>query len=463
MNAAAESRPGLVAFSRLRAEDEPWLARCFVPPADFERMAGPGSAVIFGEAGAGKTSVQRMLRSRCVDDQGRPLRLIVDWRLTPNADDSAPGSEWVQRQLNQILDMCAWTLAGHVARAAPDLDAIPAWAWGRVIWFIQRCLQGDRAIRLGPLIDESPPAGAARLREIVSATRDDILYPTAGPDQVIAELMRALRRMGLDGIWIMTDGLEAWAEAAPDRVASALSAFLSTLALFEQSGLAYKLCLPAYLRPALLRAVSVQRRRVEGYELRWSSEELRALAERRLTLIDSHNLTSLSDLCSAPGLTAWLERVGGGLPREWLDQLQPLVEHYLSSDPPRALDEATWKRVRANHPPRFRLDEAERQVRVGGRLVSLDAIPAKAYDILRYLYQHSDQVVGKADLYYRAYRGLPAVPHSPQDKGYEPPKHYDGLIDTNIYRLRQALEPDPDNPVLLVTVRGHGIRLVSRW
>jgi len=35
--------PGPAAFSALRAEDEPWLESCFVPPPEFGRMAGPGN------------------------------------------------------------------------------------------------------------------------------------------------------------------------------------------------------------------------------------------------------------------------------------------------------------------------------------------------------------------------------------------------------------------------------------
>ena len=96
------------------------------------------------------------------------------------------------------------------------------------------------------------------------------------------------------------------------------------------------------------------------------------------------------------------------------------------------------------------------------REISLDEVPPKAYDMLRYLYRHSGQVVTKAELYYLIYRELGSVPRSAADLGYDSPNTFAGLIDTSIYRLRQAIEPNPAEPVLLQTVRGHGVKLVSR-
>lgn len=172
---------------------------------------------------------------------------------------------------------------------------------------------------------------------------------------------------------------------------------------------------------------------------------------------------SLLDLCSASELIDWLQRVGGGSPREWLDQVYPLVEYYQAERPDGPIDTNIWIRLRKLRPPRFQLDEEGRHVRVGGRIISLQDVPAKAYDMLRYMYRRNDQVVSKAELYFVAYRGLASVPRSVEDKDYESPTAYEGLVDTSVYRLRQAIEPDPSNPVLLVTVRGHGVRLVSRW
>ena len=83
--------------------------------------------------------------------------------------------------------------------------------------------------------------------------------------------------------------------------------------------------------------------------------------------------------------------------------------------------------------------------------------------MLCYLYQHGGQVVTKAELYFLVYRGLDRVPRSPADEYFEGRKEYEGLVDTNLWRLRKAIEPDLSDPVLLVTRRGHGVVLRVRW
>jgi len=145
-----------------------------------------------------------------------------------------------------------------------------------------------------------------------------------------------------------------------------------------------------------------------------------------------------------------------------LDQIQPLVKYYAEHQLTRPIKEEDWKELRSEHPPYFWMEENAHEVKVGGRVIPLNDVPPKAYDMLRYLYQHSGQVVSKEELYYLVYLEMSSIPRSSGDAGYESPNIYAGLVDTSIYRLRQAIEPNPAEPILLRTVRGHGITLVSR-
>lgn len=451
-----------MAFDSLRAEDEPWLHEYFVPPPEFERAVAQRSVVIFGGPGCGKTALYRHLRALSLRPGGRPVRLLVEWRPMLLTPETQPDLAWVKRQVAQILDACAWTLARHLADFPEDYANAPEWARARADWFIHRFLLGEPGVRLGPLADGSS-AGAALIRRILTTPVRDVLYADASPEQVLAELINALQALGLDGIWVMSDGLEGWGEADPDRLICSLGAFLSTLSLLERPGLAYKLCLPARLEPSLSQAGGIARRRMDSLRIQWDAESLQRLIGRRLVFVTGGQLFDLRQLCSAPGLLDWLDRVGGTSPREWLDQVSPLVKRYLAQSSPRPLDEAAWRQIQREHPPRLLLDDTGRKVMVGGREIGLEHIPAKAYEMLRYLYRRGGQVVSKAELYFLAYRGLDYVPRSTADKEYEPPRSYEGVIDTNLWRLRQAIEPDPAHPVLLVTRRGHGVVLQVRW
>jgi hypothetical protein len=454
--------PGLAAFEGLRAEDEPWLSACFVPPPEFERLAGNNSVIVFGEPGSGKTAICRQLQACNRRDDGPPVRLMTEWQPTPLTPGAQPDLAWVRRQAMQILDACAVALARYLVSYPQDYTHAAEWVQGRLTWFIQRFTLGDSSLRLGPLI-EGPSEGAALVRAILTSPVRDVLYEDAAPRDVINELLGALSRLELGGLWVMTDGLEGWMQADPDALTRELRAFLSTLELFEHAALAYKIFLPLHLKADLSRATGPTRRRLDHYTITWDTSLLQQIVEKRAALAVGKSKLRLNDLCNAPDLPTWLEKVGGTSPREWLDQIQPLVEHYLSQGKAQTIDADTWMPLRYKRPPHLYLDDATRRVVIGGREVSLEDVPAKAFEMLRYLYQHGGQVVSKAELYFLAYRGLEKVPRSQSDKGYESPKEYEGVVDTNLWRLRKAIEPDPSTPVLLVTKRGHGVVLQVRW
>ncbi len=457
----ADGPPGPMAFRFLRAEDEPWLPACFVPPPEFGRIAMPQSCVVFGEPGSGKTAIYRELLERNIRPDGKPIRLIAQWRPSPLPPEVPPDLAWVRRLMTEVLDACASALVHYLCQFPKDYTHAPSWVQARLIWFIRRYTFGQAEIRWEPLAEGSNP-GASLIRQILSAPVPSILYDDASPETVMAELMSALRGLGLESIWLMTDGLESWTEMASDRLTESLRAFLSTLSLFGQSGPVYKLFLPAEIEPAIGRTGGLARRRIEGIHIHWDSSTLKELVERRLAFAFGRKTFPMEQLCNAPGLPEWLEKTGGRSPRDWLDQVAILVEHYAASPQSAPIDEETWKKLRRERPPRLYLEEKKRLVQVGGRMVNLDDLPTRVYDMLCYLYHHNDRVVTKAELYFRAYLGKDRIPQE-GEKGYAEPVEYVGLIDTNLWRLRQAIEPDPSDPVLLITRRGHGVTLRVRW
>ncbi|RLC75854.1 MAG: hypothetical protein DRI61_14245, partial [Chloroflexi bacterium] len=379
----------------------------------------------------------------------------------PPSEEIRPGLAWVKQMARRILDACAASLIHHLAHHPEDYTVAPPWAQARLVWFIHRFTLGKPELRWGPLT-ESQYRGASLIRQILTATVPDVIYEDAPLEQIIAELVNALQTMGMESIWVLSDGLEGWSEIAFDRLIEGLRAFFSTLSLFEHKGLVYKLCLLAHIEPVISRAGGLARRRIESIHLRWDAPTLRRLVERRLAFAFGREAFSLQELCSAPDFLEWLEKVGGESPREWLDQIAILAEYYARHPDASPIDEKTWRKLRLRHPPRFYLDEKRCQAIVGGRRINLEELPEKAYEILRYLYQRSGEVVSKGELYFRVYRGLDRVPR-PADPDYEAPKDYASLIDTNIWRLRKAIEPDPKNPVLLITRRGFGVTLRVRW
>ena len=445
--------------SLLAVPDTHTLGGWFVAPPDFERMIGDNSVIVFGGAGSGKTTLTQALAHFGGDIDGKGKRLIVRWKPALFATEADSLSS-ANRLIDQALDACALELSAYLASHPDKFKSAPNWVRTGVCWFIQKNLRGNKGARLAKLFD-----GADQSQLLVDqllAQVEDVLF-NPDPIQKIEELIPALKRLGLNGIWFCTDGMEGWIDTKQEQLVKDLAAFLSALNIFEQPGLVFKLFLPLELEHHIIRASGVVRRRVDGCHLQWDNQHLQGLAERRLAFISGKKQFPLKSLCSSPGLIPWLDRVGGGSPREWLDQLEPLFTHYSSERLTKPVTEGEWRELRSKYPPHFWMDETGRNVRVGGREIPLDDVPPKAFEILRYLYAHGGQVVGKAELYYFIYKGLASVPRSLEEKSYESPSEYTGVIDTSIYRLRQAIEPDPSHPVIIQTIRGHGYKLVSRW
>jgi pSer/pThr/pTyr-binding forkhead associated (FHA) protein len=97
--------------------------------------------------------------------------------------------------------------------------------------------------------------------------------------------------------------------------------------------------------------------------------------------------------------------------------------------------------------PELEVDVAAAVVRVDRRRIELSA---KEFALLAHLYEQRGQVCSKDDIGGAVW---------PESHGIV----YDYQIENLVRRLRSKLESDPANPQLLLTMRGLGYKLVTRW
>jgi len=93
-----------------------------------------------------------------------------------------------------------------------------------------------------------------------------------------------------------------------------------------------------------------------------------------------------------------------------------------------------------------KLDLHTRRVTVGGRVVNL---PPTAFHYLLALARHAPNVVDYQTLVTEA-QGYQAEAREAQE-----------LVKWHIHHIRQAIEPDPQNPIYIINVRGSGYRFVG--
>lgn len=454
---------GVTAFGSLRAEDEPWLKDCFVPPADFELMGRMYSIVVFGTPGSGKSAVREMLTRRCQDPSHSPNCLIARWQPMPPVSGTVSGFQSATGQIAWVFDACAMAVLEHLAYRPESWAEAPGWTQRMLSWFVHRFVQGDLSARAGQFLESQKETKPDAVRMVLSTEPTEDLLPPHNWPLVAAELSKALTRIGLDGMWVVVDGVEPWVQTQFERITSALCAFFSTLPLFEQADFVYKAFLPAALQPHLASAAGLERHRVHPHRLTWREAQLIQMVERRLALMSGEYPFPLDKLCTANDLLSWLRRGGGDKPRAWLELIRPLVTYYASQNLDQPIGEDVWKELRLQSPPRLSIDESHRQAFVGGRIVSVEEMTSGGFRLLCYLYKNAGRIVPWDELYFRGYRGLEHTPRSSGDEGYEPPALYEHTLHSRMSDLRKAIEPDPGEPIYFNTIRGKGVILKLMW
>ncbi len=451
-NAGRDRGIGLAAFDSLYAEKEEWLDQCLVLPYDFEWIAGGRSYLVVGPEGSGKTALYRALRRELEappDGGTEPDHLTICWRPRSLAPELT-GKDAALAQLAHALAGCADALLAYLAHWPDRFVTAPGDAQATLRWFVCRYLEHEADRYVQAHLRGAIPAGAALLRRLVPEARPDEWLDRAEPREVVAEVIKALRFVGPETMYVLV---------GPDDLGDStylsreMTAFLSALTLFESSGFVWKVIIPERLLESVGDAAAIDRRRIELAPLRWEPEELCQIVLARLRLATGEDIQGLNQVCEDPQLADWLARTGGGSPRGWLQSIRPLALRYLRRRQRVATKE--WRSARRDPPPALRFNPNDGAVTVGWRKVDdLTDVPLALFE---YLYAKKGKRCSREELYYEAY--LPAVEPStnPVEKEYDDKS--DHLLESAILRLRQAIEPDPGAPVYVVTHRGFGYSL----
>lgn len=448
-------------FDTLRAEDEAaWLKHVFVPPAGFETMRGMRSVIVFGEEGSGKTALRLRLIETARETPGAATPLIVEWQA--GVQEDAEGEAFVKRFVEEILDLAAQSLAAYLVWQPERFTQTSRFAQEGMVWLIHQYLRTDKELLRLRLENEGGSEGLACLDEILNRAPKTLVSSNAPYPRQITGVVRTLATAGWSGLWVMMDGLDAWLTLEAAVLGRLLTVLFSSLALFDIPGFAVKVMAPLRMKNLISTATGLTRRRFEIFELTWPAEALRALCERRLANALGKETFRLEELSADPGLLPWLEKYGGSSPRGWLEFLRPFLDAYLTQTERRPLTPEATADLQRRYPPRLRMDAALKNVFLGHFQVK--DISESSLAILRYLYTHPERACDKEELYYCGLRGKERQPRCSDDPGWELPDTVEGIMDTALWRLRQALEPNPKQPVYLVSARGKGVvRLENAW
>jgi hypothetical protein len=453
---------GLSVFGTKQAEAETWLMQhAFVSPPDFEFLKGDHSVVLFGEAGAGKTASCLALEQYGLVSSNR---LIVHWHPQMSENIAELRTALAMSQLRDILVACAKAFIEKLSVDPALLLKTTPSAQEYLVWFLKYFTNAR------DLLDLMPVSISRKEKDQIQAMTKrfsrDLFEETLDMMVIATEFTKALISAGFTGVWIMVDGIEWLTENQRKNAINSLHSILSTIKLFEIPYLSYKMVLPTEFEADLVDAIAITRDRAMVFRISWDTSYLSTILERRLSLAVGSG-TSLDSIYETEEIRSWLETCGGLTPRGWLEYFRPIFSTYwdiISRETPRKLTKAEWINARKRSSLHLKFDPETNRVWVG--MGEMRILSPEVGAIFSYLYKNQGRYCTKKELYYKAY--VPFV--APQDKAKEIgeqlalPNEYDDLINTVIYRLRQAVEPNPKDkdPAFITTKRDVGIRLSTQ-
>ncbi len=437
------------AFRRAMAErEEAWLQEVFVPPEGWEAWRRLHSLLLLAQPGTGRTALAT-LWSR------HPSALVVrlSSRELATLAEAPQVQEWTflaQVLLRWALERLVTLLVERVRQRQPPPEWVAAMV--RPLWETYQKglpLEAFLAQTFG-LEDLVTQAVVAWMSSAPRANPVSGLSPLEGARYLLA----VSRALGYESLWLVFDLPTGSPAGELSPLLRGLKRLASVLQWFDLPGWVFRFLVPEEMAVEFGETMAVLRRRMEVALLTWTPEKVQHLVERRLAWATEGRWTSVRDVVADEAFLAWLRQYGQGNPRAWLSLLWPFLQERLRRK--RALREEEWRALARRYPPPLYLDLRRRRVWLGARPVDLNR--EEAWRLLAYLYEKRGQYCSREELYYLALEARERVP-SRDDAQWAPLSTWRGRLDTALYRLRQALEPDPRQPLYIVARRGRGVML----
>jgi hypothetical protein len=327
-----------------------WLHEAFIEPPHFDDVVGdarlPQSMIIFAPRGTGKTALRVMVHHFCRRDlvpHGPVLSILhTDLSLIQETALRDPQADLARHHVQAILRAGIVALADRI-EVTPSLRerlvALPAEERTYLGWFVESF--GDdlsprqwRHLREAELATSAGmgflrshhPGGVHELREFLSGDQ------TRSYVQLLKSFVSLVLELQFQAIYVLVDGADELATTAAEYglAASIVEPLAANLKLLDMPGVAFRLYLPAEIRPSLDAAESVRYDRVRPVAMEWAPEQLLELLQKRLDVFSEGHVTSLDAICTDALAQGRLEQAlvteAGGSPRQLLRLGQALLD-----------------------------------------------------------------------------------------------------------------------------------------
>lgn len=365
-------------FASLEAgkeEGQDWFYESFVEPPRFDEIVGdarsPQPMLIFAPRGSGKTALRVMVHYYCrrgyVPGGGQVLSILhTDLSLIQEMARENPQADLARYHVQTILRAAVVALARQLGedpsfrgrlRTQPaeeqtllrwfvltfgqDLSAVE-WRWLREAGFVSRPPLG---FPLPPRPGEAAiPSPAGDVADLQSLLEGESPYSYVRLFRRFVELALGA---GFQAVYVLVDGVDELASTAAEfgYAARLVEALAANLKILDAPGVAFRLFLPAEMRPYLEALGSVRDDRIIWYDLIWKPEQLLALLHKRLDVFSEGRVPGLDSICAddlPPGqLEKAMVQAAEGSPRTLLRLGQALLRQQAALLGPE--EQADWR------------------------------------------------------------------------------------------------------------------------
>jgi hypothetical protein len=445
----------------LRAEEEPWLDSVYVPPDAIDMYTGARSMIVFGRNGSGRTALRLEIARRAALMAGQNI-LFVHW-LPEAPGEALTGNQLAKYAMRQLIGCWIETLFVNLAQQPQRMGQLPVHLRAGLSFLFQEYLPIDPLFYLLSRSHELPDAGVEEMQRLLAIQATRLLRPEATTQTILNLIAAMLQQAGYTATWVMVDGLEKWQRGLRVQNRDMLGAMLDTLNYFDRKDIVFKVfALDEFV--GLYRSLGgLDRYRLYPYTLDWTEEQLLRMVDQHIARLVPGIEVHLTGLCEDRTLLDWLHINAGQNPRWWLLLSRPFFAAFLKanlasgSHGPLSADEC--QKIATENPPALHIHYDTREVLLGERAAKLTP---SSLNVLRYLYQNSQRVCKREEIYYLGVCGLSSIPERGEPH-WETEDGWTGRLDTILWRLRKEIEPNPSNPVYLDTIRGQGLMLRNAW
>ncbi len=444
-------------FTYFKVEQEKeWILDCIVIPEVFNETDLIKSSIIFGKEGSGKTTLKYIIEDKLCSDANDQKFILINW--SPIVSTIKNRNQEKERifQINALFKRLIIELIKIIIKNPLHYKRLQSWKKKIIISVIQKYFNLDNLIRHFPEIGITSE-NETLIHELVKSKLINKIQNIQPERNYLFDLFNCLSFFSYENVFIIVDEVNFKTQDELISQRELITSVFSILEFFEHKNLIVKIFLPYEFEDIATKSQFYLNGRIWKFYIEWGETSLLKIVENRLRISPFQDL-KLSDIGDKDNIYNWLILIGCKNPRNWLKIVAILLDSYLQNNKNKLNNQQIFKAIK-KFPVDICFDKKKYEFDICTKKIKIDEFSPTELKIFKYLLNHPCELISKNQLYYEAYLDSDSSSQSKSEIDRLEQISNQNIIDVCIHRLRKVIEPNPNEPFLIESIRGHGIIL----